>query len=325
MNTITEQFSGLKALVVGDVMIDSYLFGKVDRISPEAPVPVVAVEKRENRLGGAANVAMNLAALGAKPIVCSVIGSDKGGNDLLSLFVQNGIGTEGIVRSDERVTTVKLRVISQATQMLRIDSEDTRPLNRTENTELLSRIMNLLDDADVLIFEDYDKGVLTGENIGHITSEARRKNIPVVVDPKKRNFACYTHSDLFKPNLKELREGLKLDLDADDRPGFETAIRTMMEQMQLKNTMITLSERGVMITDGETFHYVPAHLRKIADVSGAGDTVISVASLCMALKMDLRKVAEIANLAGGLVCEEIGVVPIDREKLDNELRELGIL
>ncbi|MES2690781.1 MAG: PfkB family carbohydrate kinase, partial [Bacteroidota bacterium] len=182
----------------------------------------------------------------------------------------------------------------------------------------------LLTDCQVVIFEDYDKGVLTKTNIEQITAEARKKNIPVVVDPKKRNFNHYHHADLFKPNLKEFKEGLKLDYDEEDRLTFEASIKNMMNSMHLKNAMITMSERGVMITDGTAFHYIPAHIRKIADVSGAGDTVISVAALCMALNMGIKQVAEIANLAGGLVCEEIGVVPIDRKKLWNEISELGL-
>lgn len=324
MKEILEKFNGLKVLVVGDVMIDAYYFGKVDRISPEAPVPVVAVEMKENRLGGAANVAMNLVALGAKPVVCSIVGEDKAGADLIELFHQNGVGTSGIVKSKDRITTVKLRVISQATQMLRIDSEDTKPVNETESAELVKRIHELLNHADVLIFEDYDKGVLTQNNIKQITEEARKKGIPVVVDPKKRNFNFYTGADLFKPNLKELKEGLKTDFDDEDKRAFEESITTLMEKMQLKNAMITMSERGVMITNGKDFHYIPAHIRKIADVSGAGDTVISVAALCFALKIDLKQSAELSNLAGGLVCEEVGVVPIDKKKLEAEIIELGL-
>jgi rfaE bifunctional protein kinase chain/domain len=310
-------------LVVGDVMIDAYYFGKVERISPEAPVPVVAVNTKENRLGGAANVAMNLVAVGAKPIVCSVIGNDKEGEDLITLFHQHGVGTSGIVKSKDRVTTVKLRVISQATQMLRIDTEVTTPIDKVESFELVKRIHELLIDADVLIFEDYDKGVLTQDNIATITAEAKKKGIPIVVDPKKRNFTFYQEADLFKPNLKELKDGLKIDFDENDKAEFEAAITDMMHTMHLKNAMITMSEKGVMITDGKTFHYIPAHIRKIADVSGAGDTVISIAALCFALKIDLKKAAALANLAGGLVCEEVGVVPIDKKKLQQELEELS--
>jgi rfaE bifunctional protein kinase chain/domain len=319
------KFNGLKVLVVGDVMIDAYYFGKVERISPEAPVPVVAVDKKEKRLGGAANVAMNLVALGAKPIVCSVVGNDKDGEDLIELFHQYGVGTSGIVKSKDRVTTVKLRVISQATQMLRIDSEDTKPINEVENYELVERIHQLLIDADVLIFEDYDKGVLTAANIAKITADANQRGIPVVVDPKKRNFNNFTGADLFKPNLKELKEGLKVDFDVEDKPALEQAVKTLMHTMQLKHAMITMSEHGVMITDGNVFHYIPAHFRKIADVSGAGDTVISVAALCFALKLDMKTTAEMANLAGGLVCEEVGVVPIDKAIFEQEIKALGLL
>lgn len=319
------KFNGLKVLVVGDVMIDAYYFGKVERISPEAPVPVVAVDKKEKRLGGAANVAMNLVALGAKPIVCSVVGNDKDGEDLIELFHQYGVGTSGIVKSKDRVTTVKLRVISQATQMLRIDSEDTKPINEVENYELVERIHQLLIDADVLIFEDYDKGVLTAENIAKITADANQRGIPVVVDPKKRNFNSFNGADLFKPNLKELKEGLKVDFDVEDKPALEQAVKTLMHTMQLKHAMITMSEHGVMITDGNVFHYIPAHFRKIADVSGAGDTVISVAALCFALKLDMKTTAEMANLAGGLVCEEVGVVPIDKAIFEQEIKALGLL
>jgi rfaE bifunctional protein kinase chain/domain len=324
MKDILNKFNGLKVLVVGDVMLDAYYFGKVDRISPEAPVPVVAVEKKENRLGGAANVAMNLVALGAKPIVCSVVGEDKDGADLIELFHKNGVGTSGIVKSKDRITTVKLRVISQSTQMLRIDSEETNPINDAESAELVKRIYELLNDADVLIFEDYDKGVLTKQNIQQITAEAVKKGIPVVVDPKKRNFTYYHGVDLFKPNLKELKEGMKIDFEDKDKETFEESIKALMQKMELKNAMITMSERGVMITNGADFHYIPAHVRKIADVSGAGDTVISVAALCFALKLDVKQAAELSNLAGGLVCEEVGVVPIDKKKLEAEILQMEL-
>jgi rfaE bifunctional protein kinase chain/domain len=322
MKKVTEQFKDLKVLVVGDVMIDAYYFGKVDRISPEAPVPVVAVQTKENRLGGAANVAMNLASLGAKPIVCSVVGNDREGKTLIDLFEQQGVDTQGIIRSDKRITTVKLRIISQSTQMLRVDTEDTGFIQSQESEQLVERIISLLDGAGVVIFEDYDKGVLTPQNIEQITAAAHQRNIPVVVDPKKRNFNAYKGADLFKPNLKELREGLNLSFDLNDTKAFESAILKMMADMQLKRTMVTMSEKGVMITDGKQFEYIPAHIRKIADVSGAGDTVISVAALCIALQLPLRMVAELANLAGGLVCEEVGVVPIDKGVFEAEIQSL---
>jgi D-glycero-beta-D-manno-heptose-7-phosphate kinase len=319
MKDILNQFEGLNILVIGDVMVDAYYFGKVERISPEAPVPVVAVQSKENRLGGAANVAMNLVALGAKPIVCSVVGDDQEGKELINLFEQNGVGTAGMIQSRERKTTVKLRVISQSTQMLRIDSEDTKSINQQESDELVKRIIDLLPETKVVIFEDYDKGVLTQQNIAQIIEAAHQHSIPVVVDPKKRNFDFYHGADLFKPNLKELREGLNIVFDADDKQSFEHAIQQMMLNMQLGRAMVTMSEKGVVITDGTLFHYIPAHIRKIADVSGAGDTVISVAALCIALGLPMQQIAALSNLAGGLVCEEIGVVPIDKHRFLTEV------
>jgi len=304
------------------VMIDAYLFGKVERISPEAPVPVVAVTHKENRLGGAANVAVNLVALGAKPILCSVVGNDAEGKDLIELIKSNGIGAEGIIQSKERVTTIKTRVISQSTQMLRIDNEITDSLNNEDDDKLITKVKELLKEADVIIFEDYDKGVISEHLISQITQEANALNIPIVVDPKKRNFMSYKKASLFKPNLKELREGFKREFDIDNKEEFESVCKDLMQSMGLKNLFVTLSERGVMITNGTEFNYIPAHLRKIADVSGAGDTVISVASLCMALGLPLKQVAQISNLAGGLVCEEVGVVPINKEKLIEEIESI---
>ena len=323
--SLIDKFTGLRVLVVGDIMIDAYYFGKVDRISPEAPVPVVAVSKKENRLGGAANVALNLVALGAIPTVCSVIGKDKDGDDLIDLLKENKVGINGVVRSSSRITTVKTRVIAQNHQMLRIDSEQTQPITATESFELLDRFTKLLQDCDVVLFEDYDKGVLTDENIKQITHQAQHRGIAVVVDPKKRNFNSYTGVDLFKPNLKELKEGAGVDVNEDDRGIFEQSLLKLMQHMQLKNLMVTMSEKGVLITNGKEFHYVPAHFRKIADVSGAGDTVISVAALCMALGIPLKQLAELSNLAGGLVCEEVGVVPIQKSRLIAEAERLSII
>ncbi len=321
-NTI-HKFEGLKVLVIGDVMLDAYLMGQVDRISPEAPVPVVAVNSKEYRLGGAANVALNLVALGAKPILCSVLGNDQEGDELLKLLDLSGIQQAGMIRSKDRVTTVKTRVIAQNHQMLRIDNEITDPLNDYDTYMLSKRITaELLPEADVVIFEDYDKGVVTATLISQVVEQAHKLNKKIAVDPKKRNFLSYKGVDLFKPNLKELREGFKRDADPSDKGEFELAVMDLMKAMGLKNIMVTLSERGVMISDGQTFDYIPAHVRKIADVSGAGDTVISVASLCLALGLPNREIASLANLAGGLVCEEVGVVPINKNRLIEEADEL---
>jgi rfaE bifunctional protein kinase chain/domain len=323
MKNILKKFEGLRVLVIGDVMIDAYLIGNVDRISPEAPVPVVSVQKKENRLGGAANVALNLVALGAKPILCSVIGDDLDGNDLLVLLEESNIQSSGIIRSKDRKTTTKTRVIAQNHQMIRIDNEQTDSITEYDSYVLVQRIINdLLPAADVVLFEDYDKGVITQPLIEQITLMAHKHGLKVVVDPKKRNFINYKGVDLFKPNLKELREGFKRETDPSNPAEFEMAVSDLMKVMDLKNIMVTMSERGVMISDGNTFEYVPAHHRKIADVSGAGDSVISVASLAMAIGLSNLELAKLSNLAGGLVCEEVGVVPIDLNRLMEESSKL---
>ncbi len=323
MKDVIEKFLGLKVLVIGDVMVDAYLLGKVERISPEAPVPVVAVEKKEYRLGGAANVALNLASLGAKPILCSVIGEDIEGNEFLQLLERSNLNPSGIVRSKDRLTTTKTRVIAQQTQMLRVDHEVTEPITEYETYVLTQRILNdLLPAVDVVLFEDYDKGVITQSLIEQIVTAAHKHGKKVVVDPKKRNFNFYRGVDLFKPNLKELKEGFNKEVDPANQSGFETMILDLMQAMELKNIMVTMSERGVMICDGKTFDYIPAHYRKIADVSGAGDTVMSVAALCYAIGLDNKQTAALSNLAGGLVCEEVGVVPINKERLIEESAKL---
>lgn len=321
-NKLINQFENIPVLIIGDVMIDAYLFGNVDRISPEAPVPIVAVNKKESRLGGAANVALNLVSLGAKPILCSTIGNDSEGHELIDLLLKSNINAEGIIKDNDRITTVKTRVISQNHQMLRIDNENAEVLNTEQTKLLIAKIETLLPTAKIVIFEDYDKGVITESLIEIITKKANELGIPTVVDPKKRNFNYYKNVTLIKPNLKELREGINTQFSLNNKPEFENVCQKLMANMNIKYLFVTLSENGVMITNGKDFTYIPAHLRKIADVSGAGDTVISVASLCLALNLPIHQVAAISNLAGGLVCEEVGVIPIDKNKFALELNEV---
>ena len=309
-------FNSLTVLVVGDVMIDAYLWGQATRLSPEAPVPIVNVVRRERRLGGAANVALNLCALGATPLLCSVVGDDRDGADLLRLLSDVGLPTDGIVKSVERPTTVKERILASDQQLLRIDSEVETPLTDAETHRLEARFAALLPRADVVIFEDYDKGVLTALNIPRLLTLARAAGIPTAVDPKKKNFLAYVGCTLFKPNLKELKEGVKHEFVGFQRPAFEAAVDEVRRELQPDIVLVTLSERGVFVqaVDGEPT-YLPAHPRAIVDVSGAGDTVISIAALGLAPRLPPATIAALANLGGGLVCERIGVVPIDKALL----------
>ncbi|MBC3542423.1 bifunctional heptose 7-phosphate kinase/heptose 1-phosphate adenyltransferase [Rufibacter sediminis] len=326
VSSLFNRFSQLRVLVVGDVMIDAYLWGKSTRLSPEAPVPIVNRTKIEQRLGGAANVALNVQSLGATPLLCSVVGDDPDGEALLRLLQEQGQTAEGIVLSSERPTTVKQRIISGGQQLLRIDSEVETDLSAAERQALVQRFQGLLDQAHVVIFEDYDKGVLSVEVIKELLRLAKQAGIPTVVDPKKKNFLSYKGSTLFKPNLKELKEGLKVDFQDANLNAFEAAVQQLQQQLELENVLVTLSERGVFCQAADqTKTYLDAHIRSISDVSGAGDTVVSIAALSLAAGLPLPALAELANLGGGLVCEHVGVVPINRELLKSEAQKSQVL
>lgn len=328
---VSHLFSGFNhknVIIIGDVMIDSYLWGNVDRISPEAPVPIVAVEKRENRLGGAANVGLNIKSLGATPYLCSVIGNDFKGNEFIQLMNDSNLPLDGIIQSNKRITTTKFRVIGNNTQMLRVDEEISTNLETDEQKQLLSRITELIEtkNIDAIIFQDYDKGVIDETAISTVVNIANKLNIPVIVDPKKRNFLNYKNVSMFKPNLKEIKEGLNINFNANNKEETENAVIQLQESLNAEIVLNTLSEYGVFVRWKEGNIYksdiIGAHFRNIADVSGAGDTVISVASLCLASNTEIFNMAAISNLAGGLVCEEVGVVPIDKNKLQDEVIRL---
>jgi len=319
-----DKFNGLRILVIGDVMMDTYVLGKVTRISPEAPVPIISLENEDERIGGAGNVALNLVALGAKPIIASVFGADSNGKKLTDLLEVNGISIEGVIYSEKRKTTVKTRVVSNKQQLLRIDSEDTFPISKTEEDLLVDQISKQIDNGiDAIIFEDYNKGVLTEKLITHVINLARKNEIPTAVDPKKENFFTYQDVTLFKPNLKELKEGLNIDFNIGiENSEFENAVHLLENKLNNEISFITLSEHGVFIKNSTKKHYAQAHLRNITDVSGAGDTVIAVATLCLAANSELELIAEISNIAGGLVCEKSGVVSINKVELLQEVEEL---
>lgn len=321
LKDLFQNFNNKNILIIGDVMVDSYLWGKVDRISPEAPVPVISVTKRENRLGGAANVALNLKALGANPILCSIIGDDEKGHIFKEILHNTNLTDKGIVVSGKRKTTVKTRIISGTQHTLRVDDEETGFINESLEKILFECIQSIIkaDKIDAVIFEDYDKGTITPSLIEKTTSITNTYHIPTLVDPKKRNFLEYKNVTLFKPNFKELIEGLKLEIEKTDFEEIFAAAKQMINSFNIKYMFITLSELGVFICDKDNYHHIPAVIRQIADVSGAGDTVISVATLCLASGMEMQEIARISNIAGGLVCEKSGVVPVDKELLLTEI------
>ncbi len=321
-----EQFKNITTLIIGDVMIDTYFWGKVNRISPEAPVPIIARTDIEHRLGGAANVARNVKALGAKPILCSVIGDDEKGKILLELMQGKNLEISGLIKTKNRITTTKTRIISDNQHLLRIDEEVCKEIDKNIENQLFTQIKNIINSqkVDSIIFQDYDKGVITKSLIKNVVEIAKKHKIPTLVDPKKRNFNNFGNVTLFKPNFKELVEGLKLEINKKDTAAIHEAAQMFRKTHNIDLIMTTLSELGVYISDNDGYHKLPAEIRDVADVSGAGDTVISTASLCLAAGLSPKLIAWISNISGGLVCEKVGVVPIDKQVLLDECIKLRL-
>lgn len=319
LKTLFQGFNNKKVLIVGDAMIDAYMWGEINRMSPEAPVPVVEVKKHENRLGGAANVALNLKALGATPILCSVVGTGNRGILFKELMKESNLSTGGILANNKRKTTIKTRVIAENKHQIRIDEEETHPIIQAK--EFLKLTESLMTDIDVIILQDYNKGVLTPEVIESVISIANKKGIPTIVDPKKQNFNSYKNCTIFKPNLAEIKAGMNIEFDADNLAEIESASAELREKLNANGILLTLSERGICIHSEEKFTHTPVFKSNIIDVSGAGDTVVSVASLCLASKMDYTQLSILSTLAGGIVCEEVGVVPINKYKLLTEAKK----
>ena len=316
---IFDSFTQMKVLVVGDVMVDCYIRGEVSRISPEAPVPVLKVNHKEYRLGGAANVARNVKALGATPVMCSILGDDPMATLFTELIAKEDIDSTGLIKSSHRITTVKNRVISGTQQLLRFDDEEDSSLREIDKKALIEHITQLMSECDLVIFEDYDKGCLDVDVIKATVQLARKEGKITAADPKKRNFNAYEGVSLFKPNLRELKEGMKLKEDLNELDQIGSHAKALYQQLGVDHLLVTLSEHGVLYQSGDQSATIPAQKRNISDVSGAGDTVISVAALALASGMEITEVAAMANLAGGIVCEYPGVVPVDKSRLMKEL------
>lgn len=332
LQQFTESLEGQNILIVGDVMVDAYMWGNVNRISPEAPVPIVEIQRRERRLGGAANVAVNIQSMGGNPVMCSVLGNDDESKEFLQIMYDHNMDKRGITTSDNRITTVKTRIIGNGTHMLRIDEEMTAPLAATDEQMMTDRLDKIFKTMNIsaVILQDYDKGNLTPAVIDHVVELARRKKIITTVDPKHRNFANFHDVTLFKPNLKELKEGLNIEIDESSaetmKRDLDEAALLLHQRQHIDVVLITLSAKGVYVCDfrqEEPYSLIiPAHLRSICDVSGAGDTVISVITMALAAGLDVETAVRYANMAGGIVCEEVGVVPVNRERLLSELAGL---
>lgn len=313
-------FNNKKVLIVGDCMIDEYIWGEINRMSPEAPVPILDVKKKENRLGGAGNVARNIKSLGSIPILCSVIGDDEKGNELISLMKKNNLSTEGLFLSNERTTTIKTRIIANNKHQIRIDQEEINNLSIEE--KFLKKIDSLIQDIDVIILQDYNKGILTPKIIQSLINTGNKLQIPIIVDPKIKNFSLYKNCTIFKPNLKEIELGMNIKLDVNNQNSLKVNTELLRKKLNAKYVLLTLSDKGICIKSKEDFYYTPAAFKyDFLDVSGAGDTVLSVASLIFDSNINLKVLSQISSLAGGIVCQESGVVTIKKDKLLNEIKK----
>ena len=315
-----DALTSLKVGVIGDVMLDTYMWGRVERISPEAPVPVVSLNNKEYRIGGAGNVALNCRSLGAGAFILSVIGDDAEGEQLQQLLEKNHVDTSYLLKSKERITTSKTRIISRNQQMMRLDSEVTDDLNEEDENKLLNKVKSFIEteDPDIIIFEDYNKGVLTEKIILEIIALCKQAGVLTAADPKRKNFFTYKGVDIFKPNLKEVKDGLNLITDVTSKSALLQIHDELESILHHRVSFITLSEKGLFYCENGNAAIIPSHFRNIADVSGAGDTVIAVASLVYASTKKIHLMAEMANIAGGLACEEVGTVSVNKEKLLNE-------
>lgn len=321
---VFHQITQLKVVVIGDVMLDTYWWGNVDRISPEAPVPVVAVSKREQRIGGAGNVALNVRALDASVSILSVLGNDADAIQLTQLLKDKNIKTNFLVYSDDRITTNKIRIISRNQHMMRLDAEMANDMLPKDENKLMESFEKLIasEKPDIVILEDYNKGVLTKNVIEKVISLCKQHQILTAVDPKRKNFFSYVGIDIFKPNFKEVKDGLNLLTDTVSVSVLKDMHLQLQEKLNHSISLITLSEKGVFYQQGNNVEIIPTHIRAIADVSGAGDTVIAVASLFYAATKNAKLMAEVSNIAGGLVCEEVGTVAINKEKILAECKLL---
>ena len=311
---ITSKFSDKKVLVIGDLMLDTYLWGHTERISPEAPVPVILVNKIEHNPGGAANVALNLASLGCEVSVIGLIGSDPEGKILIDQLDRRNIVCTNLVESDQRPTTVKSRIMAQNQQVVRADREVNTDLCTTSNNALIESVKSTLDQMDAMVLEDYNKGVLNSLSIETLIQMANDKSIPIYVDPKKDNFNSYQNVRLFKPNLQEFTNALE-DVDTLEVAGFK-----LKNKLNAEILIITRGADGVSLFDRSDYHHIPTKARHVHDVSGVGDTVISTFTLSDLCGATPEESVALSNYASGRVCEEAGVVPISLSML-NEMVE----
>jgi len=321
MQNILESLRGKRVLVVGDLILDHYLGGRVDRISPEAPVPIVSLESSTGKWvpGGAANVARNVRSLGGHPVMAGVIGADREGSILKELLMEEGIDTGGVVPDPDRPTTSKTRIMSEGHQLIRLDRELTRPVPEEVAAGLMDRIRTLFGNIDVIVLEDYNKGVLVPELISGVIRMCRMKGLPVAVDPKFVNFFHYSGCTLFKPNRLEAGRALGMEIKSPKDAAMAGSI--LLKRLSAESVLLTLGGEGsVLCRPGREPFHRPATARHVYDVSGAGDTVIAVMSLALAAGLSLDDGVRTANFAAAVTCSEPGVYAVKPEDILREVK-----
>lgn len=320
---ITELFAacqGKRIAVIGDLMVDRYFWGEIERISPEAPVPVIEVRDETHNLGGAANVVNNLATLGTSPVPFGVVGNDNLGKTLKRILREQNLDDSCIFTDTARPTTVKTRVIARSQHIVRVDRESRENLPPEIESALIERFRRMVDQFNAVIFQDYNKGVITKQVIKDITEAALEAGVIVAADPKFHNFFEYKGITLFKPNIKETEAALVAKINTEE--DVINCGRKIFDRLEPRYILITRGDKGMtLFLDRETTLHLPTQALKVHDVSGAGDTVIAVLVAFLASGADLREAATIANFAAGTVCGEVGVVPIERERLKSILLE----
>ena len=314
LRELKDNFKGLKIAVIGDMMLDCYFQGDVRRISPEAPVPVVEVENEFFRFGGAANVALNVLKLGGVPVPVGVIGADNDGKIFKSLLTEANIIDEGIFIDSARPTTTKTRVIADSQHVVRIDKESKQNIDEKLEEKIFNYISTNINQIDGVILQDYNKGVLTPKLIEKIIKLANEKNVLITVDPKFNNFFEFRNVTVFKPNRKEAEDVLGIKMK--DSKDITFAGKKILETLNAKNVLLTLGAEGIAVFEKDKPEKrMPTKAQKVADVSGAGDTVISTLTMALAAKADIIESSYLSNYAAGIVCEEVGIIPIELDKL----------
>ncbi|MCI0382016.1 MAG: D-glycero-beta-D-manno-heptose-7-phosphate kinase [Chlamydiae bacterium] len=315
------QFNPVNILVIGDLMLDIYTTGKVKRISPEAPVSVLHVQKEERRPGGAGNVVLNLISLGAQVTIVGRVGKDVAGMTLCEALKNEGANIEGVISQSDYKTPVKNRLIADSQQVLRVDFEDYIPLSESLEQTIVEEIPQLLDECRVVALSDYGKGFLTKSLLMWIIEMARAKRVPIIVDPKGDDFSKYQGANVLKPNLAEAYAASKLPPETN----LEDVAQTILKNCQVDELLITRSEAGMSLfyRNGERFDF-PVRSKEVKDVTGAGDTVLAVISMALANGLDIKHSAQLANIAAGMAIERIGCARINLSELAERFLELDV-